>query len=147
MSALHPGGENLWKCDICKVETSTQAALVKHLQNQCQTRINKYKCVSDFSSDSALSVGTHKRYCQGSALQDKEYKCTHCSFSLGTENGLKVHTSRVYPNIYNATPKEKKVFAWTEVQLEFLAEFLIDFNSLEGKENYKAQYGTGKIDG
>ena len=126
VSVFHSGGGNLWKCDICKTDMSTHAAQVKHLQIQHQVRINEYKCICSFSSDSALSVGTHKRYCQGSAPQDKEHKCTYCKFSSGTENGLKVHISRVHPDIQNATLKEKKLFAWTEAQLEFLVELVID---------------------
>ena len=82
VSVLHPGVGSIWKCDICKVETSTPTALAKQLRNQHRTCISKYKCVCGFSSDSALSVEMHKRYCQ-----DKEYKCMHCSFSSGTENG------------------------------------------------------------
>ena len=62
VSALHPGGGNLLKCNICNKEVSTNAALVKkHLRIFHQTCISEYICVCTFSGDSALSVGTHKR--------------------------------------------------------------------------------------
>ena len=139
VSVFHPG--NIWKCDIC-TETSTHAALVKHLQQQHQIRINEYKCTYGFSSDSALSVATHKRYCQGNAPQDKEHKCPYCKFPSETENGLKVHTSRANSDIHDATLKEKKVFAWTEAQLDFLAELVID---LKAKETPKLNMQLAKM--
>ena len=118
------------------------AALFKHLQLQHQVRINEYKCTCGFSRESALSVGTHKSYCQGSALKDKEHKCSYCRFSSRTENGLKVHTSRVHRDIHNAALKEKKVFAWTEAQLEFVAELVID---LKAKKTFKLNMVLAKM--
>ena len=107
VSVFHPGGGNICKCDIC-TDTSTDAGLVKHLQQQYQVRMNEYKCTYGFSSNSALSVRTHKTYCQGNVPQDKEHKCPYCKFSSKTENGLKVNTSRANPDIHNATLKKRK---------------------------------------
>ena len=118
------------------------AALFKQLRLQHQVRINEYKCTCGFSRESALSVGTHKSYCQGSVLKDKEHKCSYCRFSSRTENGLKVHTSRVHRDIHNAALKEKKVFAWTEAQLEFLAELVID---LKAKKTFKLNMVLAKM--
>ena len=142
IGVFHPGGGNLWKCNIYKDETSTHAALVKHLRLQHQVRINEYKCTCSFSGESALSAGTHKRYCQGSVPADKEHKCSYCKFSSRTENGLKVHTSRAHPDIHNAKLKEKKVFTCTEAQLEFLAELVI---GLKAKKTPKLNMVLAKI--
>ena len=90
-----------------------------------QAKIGEYKCTCGFSGETALSVGTHKRYCGGVAPQDKVHKCEYCGFSSNTETGLKVHVSRAHPEKYNVALKEKKGFEWTAAQLEFLAEHVI----------------------
>ena len=66
-----------------------------------QAKIGEYKCTCGFSGETALSVGTHKRYCGGVAPQDKVHKCEYCGFSSNTETGLKVHVSRAHPEKYN----------------------------------------------
>ena len=92
-----------------------------------------------------MSVGTHKRYCRCSAPQDKEYKCTHCSFSPGRENGFKVHTPRENIQTHNVTLKEKEVFAWTEAQLEFLAKKTPKLNIVLAKLMDRGEQAIQKI--
>ena len=43
--------------------------------------------------------------------------------------GLKVHTSRAHPDMHNAALIGNKVFAWTEAQLEFQAELVVDLKA------------------
>ena len=63
-----------------------------------------------------MSVGTHKRYCQGVASQEKKHICKYCTFSSNTETGLKIHVSQAPPEKQSVTLKGKKVFAWAMAQ-------------------------------
>lgn len=64
------------------------------------------------------------------------------SFHPERKIGLKVHTSRAHPDINNAALIENKVFAWTEAQLEFQAELVVD---LKAKKTPKLNMQLAKM--
>ena len=49
------------------------------------------------------------------------FRC-ECIFTSDTVNGLQVHLSCKHPEIRNEQLKIKKNFAWTDPELEYLAE-------------------------
>ena len=126
VSVFHPGSVNTWKCDLFGSDHSTQAAFSRHLCGTHQTRVSEYKCTSGYSSHSAISVGTHKQYCQSIVPAAKKDLYSHCKFSSDSDSGLKVHIARAHPKQHNTSLKEKKLFLWTEAQLQFLDKLVID---------------------
>lgn len=106
--------------------TQPLAAFVRHLRDLHQTQIKEYQCTCGFSSHNFMDVATHKRYCQGLAPTTKKHTCSYCKFSSDSDTRLRVYIARIHSKQHNVNLKETKVFQWMEVQLEFLAEMVID---------------------
>ena len=50
------------------------------------------------------------RYCTG-PIEQLAFKCENCIFSMHDEDGLKVHISRIHPEIWNEMlPTKRKKF-------------------------------------
>ena len=84
------------------------------MKNKHQVKVVTFSYSCGFTITNSRSVGTHRRYCNGEVPEEhqRKHKCDKCLFTLDAVNGLHVHLLR-------------KNFAWTDPELEFLAETII----------------------
>ena len=123
-----PGPNNPWSCPRCDQVEVTVNDLVKHMKNKHQVKVVTFRCSCGFTITNNRSVGTHRRYCNGEVPEEhqRKHKCDKCLFTSDAVNGLHVHLLRKHPEIRNEQLKtKKKNFAWSDPELEFLAETII----------------------
>ena len=133
---VHPGTGQQWKCGICQEHLATNKAFEKHVKDKHQVVQHLYFCDCGFSSDSARSTGTHKRYCNGTppAEHQLEHKCHLCKFSSATANGLLVHTSVAHKAEYNESLQEKENnYQYTEQELEYIAKIVYELKQTKAR--------------
>ena len=96
--------------------------MVRHLRTKHRITDLQFVCskCNSYSADKAMSVGTHMRTCKGLQVDEKQFKCENCPRSFTTLSGKQVHRSRQHPAEYNDELPTKRVFAWTDPEIEHL---------------------------